>query len=96
LACFPCFAEEIFSDLHGVGDRAAAGLRDQQVNMLRHDHKSIDLHAIKDPCALQRTDKQISKGWIGEVRKPVVTGEGDEVRRMRITETIQSSWHGLV
>ncbi len=44
----------LFQRLKGIGERAALGLTDQQVNMLRHNHVSVNAKAAIAGHTLER------------------------------------------
>jgi len=76
-----------------IGEHAALGFADQQVNMLRHDHKSVNTKSETAPHTLQRELEDSLGGVSREQRPPVITGERDEVAVPGFVESFQSPRH---
>jgi hypothetical protein len=67
--------------MHGVGCCSASfRFADQQMNVLGHDHVSVNVHLELAAHALQANGKQVLDRCGREERMPVRTGEGQEMR----------------
>jgi hypothetical protein len=79
--------------LESIGEHAALGFADEQVNMLRHDYIPVDTKVETAPHTLQR-ELEDSLGAVGrEQRSPMITGECDEVAVPGFLESFQSPRH---
>ncbi len=65
--------------LYGIGDRAALRLGDQQMYVFRHNHESVNLHAVQLACPFQCLHEEVADKRIAQMGIAVVTGERDEV-----------------
>jgi hypothetical protein len=66
--------------MHCVGQCALTGLAEQQVNVLGHDHVSVDAHLELAPHAFQTKREQIVNRDVDKIGPPTIATEGDEVR----------------
>ncbi len=65
--------------LESIGEHAALGFVDQQVNMLGHDHISVNAKSETAPHTFEGELEDSLGGVGGEQRSPMITGECDEV-----------------
>ena len=92
------FADEPSRDallerLDRVGEGAALRLAEQQMNVLGHDDVSEDAHFVSTPDTFQRGRKCLLRFGRVEERASLITGEGNEVRTLRLVETLESPSH---
>ena len=65
--------------LNGARESAALWLGYEQMHMLRHDHITKNMEDVSPSRLLQRSLEQVARRLAAEVRKPMVTTEGDEM-----------------
>jgi|SRR5450631_3624111 len=79
--------------LESIGEHAALGFADQQVNMLRHDYIPVHAKSETAPHTLEG-EFEDSLGGVGhEQRSPMITGECDEVAAPGFLKSLQSPRH---
>jgi hypothetical protein len=69
------------------------GFVDQQMNMLRHDHVSINAHGEAAAHVLQTQNKQVIGMGRAKVALSAVATEGEEVGLPGLLETSQTAGH---
>jgi len=79
--------------LECIGKRAVLGLADKQVNVLRHDHISVNAKPVTSPHTFQRGLESPHGGIRSEERLPVITRECHEVTVPGLLESLQSPRH---
>ena len=64
------------------------------MHMLGHDYERIHPHTVERPGALQGLYEKVAHRRVRQVRVTVITGEGNEVRRVGMMRAIESAGHG--
>jgi len=85
-----------FEDLHEAWEQAGSGLADQQVNVLRHDNVSENVHFKTLARLFQSSQERVFHVHLAEEWKAVVTTERQEVRLSGIMEPFEALRHLVV
>ena len=78
----PSFREGQLQVVHRVGQSAVVRLAHQQVNVLGHDHVSVNGHGVAVAHAPKDIQRRGHRGWGNELRLPV------KARKWALVETI--------
>ena len=82
--------------MHGVCQKPALRLAQQQVHVLGHDHISVDAQGEAAAHFLQHLDEEIVGGGRLEPSPPMVTSEGHKVRLCGLLKTLEAMRHGEI
>jgi hypothetical protein len=83
----------LFQHLDGDGQRLSLGFTDQQVNVFRHDDEGNDVKAIPFTGRFKNIHEMITGDGGVEELSPTITGEGDEVKTMRVRIASEAARH---
>ena len=85
--------DALLERLDRIGEGAALRLAEQQMNVLGHDDVPEDTQFVSTPDSFQRGHKYLLRFGRVEERAPLIAGEGNEVRTLRLVETLESPSH---
>src|SRR5579863_4196808 len=80
--------------MHGVRQRFLVGLTDEKVNVLGHDHISINLHFKTDPRSFQTLEKQIVDTRRRKIGFTTIATESKKMGLPGFMESFQAARHG--
>ena len=75
---------------HGIGERAALRLADEQVNMFGHDNVGVNVDPEAPPHSFERELEDSLGMVVTQQRLPVIAGESHEVTVSGLLQPFQS------
>ena len=75
--------------MHGIGQRSLLRFADQQMNMFRHNHVSVNAHSEAASHVLQTRNHQVIGIRRIEIGSSAIATEGEEVGLPGLLETSQ-------
>jgi hypothetical protein len=78
--------------MNRLGQRAMLRLAEQQVNVFRHHHLSVDAHVEATTHGFEATWEQVVNYGVDEIGLAAITTEGDEMRLSGFVKPAQTTW----